>query len=66
MILASGYTILPRLKLLESARPIVNGPILPKYMRIVIRNFPGGVKWGVIPVESPTVPKAETVSKRSS
>lgn len=40
----------------------MSGPILPIYIRSIIRNFPAIVKWGVIPVDNPTVPKAETAS----
>jgi hypothetical protein len=29
-----------------------------------MKNFPAQLRYGVIPIESPTVPKAETVSKR--
>lgn len=41
----------------------VSGPSLPIYMVIIRNSFPEAVSPGVKPVESPTVPKAEVVSK---
>jgi len=43
----------------------VNGPILPKYIVRIIINLPNGESSGVIPVDKPTVPKAEVVSNNS-
>jgi len=41
---------------------MVSGPILPTYIKMVIKNLPVWLSRGVIPVESPTVPKAEKAS----
>ena len=43
----------------------VKAPSLPVYMTRMMTNFPAVLKSGVMPVESPTVPKAETTSKIS-
>src|SRR5574341_788544 len=42
--------------------PIASGPTLPTSMVVQRRILPTILKEGVMPVESPTVPNAETVS----
>ena len=42
------------------------GPSLPVYMISIERIFEGSESPDVIPVESPTVPKALTISKNES
>ena len=43
----------------------VNAPILPVYITRMMTSLPAADRPGVIPVESPTVPKAEITSNRS-
>ena len=43
----------------------VRVPILPMYMVSIIIDFPAKLKEDVIPVDKPTVPKAEISSKSS-
>ena len=43
----------------------VRVPILPTNMEAMIMALPAGVKEAVMPVESPTVPKAENSSNSS-
>lgn len=44
----------------------VRGPTLPINIVIIIITFEIGYRKGVIPLERPTVPKAENTSKRSA
>lgn len=45
---------------------IVRGPTRPTYIVPMTINLLKGLKSGVIPVDSPTVPNADTVSKKIS
>ena len=47
---------------LKNAIPIVKGPTRPKNIKHVKIIFPKGVIVGVIPIESPTVPRADAAS----
>ena len=48
--------------LLASAITSVSGPSLPTYIVNARTSFPGTERFGVSPRDSPTVPKADTVS----
>ena len=51
------------LRLVRKENATATGPIRPINIRNIITIFPRFVKSGVIPIDKPTVPKAENVSK---
>ena len=52
--------------LFASAITKVNGPMRPRNIKNIISNLPKIVNCGVMPVDNPTVPNAETVSNNRS
>ena len=42
--------------------PRVAAPTLPRYIKTININFDKGLKFGVIPLVTPTVPTADTIS----
>ena len=48
------------------ANAMVNGPSRPINISILTNNFPTNDKFAVIPIDSPTVPNAETTSNKIS
>ena len=51
---------------LAKTNTIVNGPIRPIYINIIMTIFPNTVNVGVNEADKPTVPKAEKTSKIKS
>ena len=49
--------------MLLKAKASVNVPILPINIQTIITTFPTNVRSAVIPVDKPTVEKADTISK---
>ena len=67
MIRSSGYLTASGLRMPPaSAMETVSGPTRPINIVRIIRIFENTFKEGVIPVDSPTVPKADTTSYRIS
>ena len=61
-----GYLYLVYNTFRVKASPSVRKPIRPTNIDTINISLPATDKCGVIPNESPTVPKAETISKKSS
>ena len=62
--LSVGKEILEALGAKASAVATVIGPSRPIIIKAISINCEGSLSWGVIPVDNPTVPKAENTSKR--
>lgn len=59
-----GYLSKTNFGFVINAVPIVKGPTLPINIVIVKTTLPIIVKLGVIPVDNPVFPKADTISNR--
>ena len=66
LINPSGYLISLKSDFIPNDRAMVIGPILPKYMQIVIKIFDTTESLSVIPRLAPTVAKADDVSYKMS
>jgi hypothetical protein len=63
---SSAYVKVLRNAPLDREKARVNGPTLPANIINIMAIFWASFSLGVTPIDSPTVPKAETVSKMYS